>query len=588
MDVLKTMTSRPSLGLFLVVACLVVIFLPAVSLVHSFDIFWQLASGRYLIETGQFIRTDTFTLAPDAPRFQHTWLHDVLVYGIYKIAGYAGISWWKGLTVTATAATLALTARIRHAGWSPILLVLPVFFLSRGGWLERPQLWSFFCFALFLLVLELHKARAGRSIWWLLPVMAFWVNVHAGSVLAAALIIAYLVGGAGDLFLRSSPLTADRYKRLWLVTPLLFGIGALTPYPSQLWRTLLSVANYGVKVDSSTGQASGPMTALFNMDWSPTSFAVEPVFYYCMAISAVIVVLGWRRWSLIDLCLLGGLALMGLKLRRHIPFFYMGMIAILPGYLTAISDVVKERLPGRFQLMPVGVLGVAGLVLLVYFAKPAYHDYGVLQTGLRSWHYPVAASDYLRQQQLPGNIYNTYDWGGYLTWEHYPDRLVFWDGRQNSSKMFQYGWNVMAGQPDWQQILDQFDVNTIISKSCTMDTAQHYPLLDRLRESHDWSLVFQEGSSTVFVRNGSVDNEWLLKNRLNKGRIDDAILYEATLLVENDPARYVGWWEIARIQMERRRHREAFHALGRYLSYTPVRDPRAERYYRILAPLVQQ
>ncbi|TYO95046.1 hypothetical protein EDC39_1239 [Geothermobacter ehrlichii] len=67
----------------LVVAGLMLILGLAASQVRSFDIFWQLQSGRYILETRQFIHTDLFTLAADAPRFEHCWLHDVLFFRFF-------------------------------------------------------------------------------------------------------------------------------------------------------------------------------------------------------------------------------------------------------------------------------------------------------------------------------------------------------------------------------------------------------------------------------------------------------------------------------------------------------------------------
>ena len=59
----------------------------AVSEVHDFDLFWQLQSGRYILQTGSWIYRDIFTLAADAPRFEHCWLHDLIFYGAFRLGG---------------------------------------------------------------------------------------------------------------------------------------------------------------------------------------------------------------------------------------------------------------------------------------------------------------------------------------------------------------------------------------------------------------------------------------------------------------------------------------------------------------------
>ena len=42
-----------------------------------------------------------------------------------------------------------------------------------------------------------------------------------------------------------------------------------------------------------TGKVSGSATAVLNMDWTPTTFQNEPLFYYAMIASGIILLLGW-------------------------------------------------------------------------------------------------------------------------------------------------------------------------------------------------------------------------------------------------------------------------------------------------------
>jgi hypothetical protein len=230
----------------------------------------------------------------------------------------------------------------------------------------------------------------------------------------------------------------------------------------------------------------------------------------------------------------------------------------------------------------------AGLFLFLLFYRPALAESGFFHLGLRDWHYPIKATEFVRSEQLPGQLWNTYEWGGYLSWQLYPQYRVFWDGRQSSPEMFDYGMTVMRGDAGWEAILERFQVNTIVSKTCTLDSGQHYPLLDRLRSSPDWALVFADVPALVFVRRTAVSTDWLRRFELPAERIDDVTLAEARLLVEFEPRRYFGWWEIARIQVARRAYAEALPALENYLRYSPVRDPKAETLYRIIAPLQQE
>jgi hypothetical protein len=562
-------------ALSVLAAMLIAILAVAISQVHSFDVFWQLEAGKYMAQTRSFIYTDTFTLMKDVPRYEHTWLHSLILYGSWLLGGYAAISVLKGVLITMTLAVLAWTAARRGASLPAIALVLPAYILTSGGWLSRPQLWTFICFAIFVAALEHYLRHRCRHVFWLVPLALFWSNAHAGSVLAIAILAAYLVGESAQALWQKRFRCAGIGK-LAILAGAVFAAGMVSPYPSRWFNTLLQAKDLGAKVDAA-GKVSGSATAVFNMDWTPTTFQQDPVFFYAMGVVAAIMLLGWRRLRLADLCLLLGLSLMGLKLIRHIPFFYMGAIAICPAYLDAAVEPLKKRLPDLYRSVAALVILCLAAGLFAWDYRPLYRVYGAFNTGLREWHYPVEATEFLVEHKLPKNIYNTYDWGGYLAWQLYPDYLVFWDGRQNSPQMFQYGWNIMAGKPEWQQLLDQFKVNTIITRASTIDTGQRYPLLDRLALSPDWALVFNAESSMIFVRRGSVKDDWLHKYEKSKLKIQDTILSEALLMVSVNPNRYMAWWEMGLIYARRKQYANAVFALRQHLARAPMPNPAARK-----------
>lgn len=573
--------------LVLLACALLAILSVAVSVVHSFDVFWQLQSGRYMAETGSIINKDVFTLASDLPRYEHCWLHDLALYLIYLLGGYAAISVWKGIMILSTTLLLIGAAKTRGSSLTAILVVLPLLFLTAGGWLERPQLWTFLFFAWFVFCLERYRVTQGKIIYSLFPVMIFWVNAHAGAVLGILIVGAYLAGALASNLLKERKFGFPGGKRFALASVLVVIGACLTTYSTRWIHLLMNTSTQGAKI-SESGKKIGDVTKVFNMDWTPTTFAAEPVFYYAIAVAAVLLLLSFKKLEITDVFLLGGLAIMGLSLVRHVPFFYFGCLAILPRYLDSFAALFRRFLKPRWASLATLVL-LAGVVFWFWILyQPQYRVYGLFNTGLREWHYPIEATEFVREHKLPANIYNTYDWGGYMEWQLFPEYKMFWDGRQISKKMFQLGWNVMAGKPDWQQILDKFDVNTIVSRSSTIDTGQLYPLLDRLRTSEDWSLVFNSESSMVFVRRGSVPEEWLARFAKPKSKMDDTILSEARLMVSVNPGRYMAWWEMARVYLNRKQYPQAYAALRQHLARAPGPRPQAQKIFQDLTNLLQQ
>jgi hypothetical protein len=122
------MFRQPNLKV-LVPMCLLcdVLFLLASGEIIAYDTFWQLQSGKYTWQTGQFIYMDIFSLAHDAFRLGHCWLHDIFLYVSYITGGYTLIGLLKPIVITVCAALL-LTHALRQK--VDLAYALPVIALS--------------------------------------------------------------------------------------------------------------------------------------------------------------------------------------------------------------------------------------------------------------------------------------------------------------------------------------------------------------------------------------------------------------------------------------------------------------------------
>lgn len=532
--------------------------------IESFDIFWQMHSGRYLWETGNFVRFDTFSLAAAEPRWEHCWLHDLIFYATHQHLDADGISLLTGLLLTLTAAVLVWVARLRGGSVTAILLILPAFFAqTHFVWSARPQLWSYLLFAVFLLLLERHRQRPDRIIWLLLPLMMLWANLHAGAIIAFPVLLAYAVGVWLDSGLPASARETVSDRNLWLLFPGLTVATLLTPYGILPLRALF--------VTPTLGEATAQM---YNVDWRGTSYVNLPQFYWGMGLTALALIgtllvcrraatFGTSRFSFCDLLLLGGLAAMGLKMERHAPFFLMAAGAFLPRYV----EVVLAWLMRRWQGFRVGTV-LFGLFFLFYFSSALYERYGWFRTGLLPWLFPIEAADFIREHHLPKNLFNSYTSGSYLMWALYPEYLVFQDNRQNSQEFFEAGLDVAYARPDWEEILERYEVNTIVTEALAYADGWRYRLLDQLRPP-EWAPVHADRYFLVYVRASQVDPQWLSRHRLPPEAVEQTILSSARLLANHRPPRANALLEEARVLLARGEGRESIALLEQYFSVTP-------------------
>jgi hypothetical protein len=472
------------------------IFLLALRPIESFDTFWQLQSGKYIWQTGAFLYKDTFSVAAEVFRLEHCWLHDLVLYALYSLGGYVLLGLLKPLIVAACG-YLLLRENLRRGGLP--LVVLPVLTLclyaSHESWLLRPQLWTFLFGVVFMILLYRGREKGWRAWVWMAPVMLVWANMHAACIFGFALFAAFWVG---ELWKAARRQTSWRsLGSLTLCGLMTFGAAFVNPYGA-----LIPLGQLRAHLNQTTVlTGSAPAGMMGNMEWLPPTFAQVPWFYLVMALWAGTIL--WRllirRMEVAEIAYFLGFSYMGFSQIRHTT-----LVSLLAGFFLplAIGELLA-RFP-RFRAWAAG-LGrrgwIPGLALLGVLVIGAAAQ-GSLGVGLKVSEYPVAATDFLKEHQPPGNLYNAYDWGGYLMWRLYPDTLVFVDGRSDSNEHFVASSQIENAWDGWSEALDAYGINTIITRTCYYDTGAPLRLIDGLVRHPGWILVYRDEVAVVYVRRG--------------------------------------------------------------------------------------
>jgi tetratricopeptide (TPR) repeat protein len=128
----------------------------------------------------------------------------------------------------------------------------------------------------------------------------------------------------------------------------------------------------------------------------------------------------------------------------------------------------------------------------------------VFGTGL-SWWYPERAVEFLQREQLPGNVFNSYSLGGFLTWRLFPAYRDYIDSRAIpfGSQLFFRAYHLSVESPDspaWQQEAAARDINTIIVPLGRYQGMTLFPQLRSFCRSHAWRPVYIDEVSALFVR----------------------------------------------------------------------------------------
>ncbi len=409
--------------------------------ISTYDIWWHLAYGKLMAETGEIPRVDVFSYtAAGAERTDHEWGFQALVYGLYLLGDSAALIAAKALWLALVALLVYLFVR-RETGLSSAaaaLALVPFVFAGHNRYVLRPEILSL-GFAVILAAALFRRwspAATLRGLWWIPLLFVVWANVHGGLIVGIVMLALCLAGrGVERLWarLRSFPFAGDgRPSLATLLALLVLSLaGALiNPFFHRV---------YGVSFDITSLHESGVFR---NLEWLPPRWPSHWLFFVLVAASAAVVAAHWRRPCWPAVLNLAFVAFIALNYVRNLAFF--GLLA--PIYLTAMigppdgspddgqpDDGPPDGPPSWRQRLsnllpaPIATAILALLAASFLTGNPRF----VTGLGVDEHRLPVAAVDFLDTAKPSGHLLNDHPFGGYVIWRLFPDARVFIDGRDD-------------------------------------------------------------------------------------------------------------------------------------------------------------
>ena len=502
--------SALSRQLFLVLAffALTYAILAGLRTARDFDLGWQLATGRWVAQHHQIPSVDVFSYTAQG----ETWIYPVgaglVFYAAYLVGGYALISW---IGAAACCGTVALLLRGGSAVSAGIAILAVPLIAYRTA--PRADLFTVVLFAAFLSLLW-ENYRTGRApLGWLPLLMVAWVNLHFGFVSGLGLVLAYIVTelletvAGGER--RRAALRRLRNASGWLVCTALATL--VNPWGWGIYRALLRQERANAQQQYWIGEWFS-----VRLNWEVVSSSLSlrhntSAIYVLLVIAIVAGVLALLRVRFgAAILLLGSIYPAVHYVRMEAVFSCIVVVVGAPMLAWAIEDLGSRIRSYKIRLAVASapVVLLAGLALLRcfdLFTNRFYVDLNeaTFGAGLSGW-FPARAAEFVEREKLPGEVFNTYNEGGYLTWKLGPQRRVYIDGRDTlyGVQRIQRHGELLASPSDsaiWEQEVRRYNINTVILPLARNDGIQLVRLQD-FCNSTAWRPVYLDEVSVVLVR----------------------------------------------------------------------------------------
>jgi hypothetical protein len=173
---------------------LVYAFSAGLKTIAEFDLGWQMATGRWIVQHHQIPSTEVFSYTAAGQPWTYPVGAGLLFYGAFLLGGYALLS---RLAAAACAGVVALLLR-RGSAVSAALAILAVPLITSRT-TPRAEMFTVVLFAATLSLLW-QQHESGNARLWLLPVlMVAWVNLHPGFIAGLGLLGGYVMVEALDM-----------------------------------------------------------------------------------------------------------------------------------------------------------------------------------------------------------------------------------------------------------------------------------------------------------------------------------------------------------------------------------------------------
>ena len=479
------------------------------------DLWARIIAGAHFTELHSVLKNDFLSYTPTHTWYDHEWGASVFFYNAYKYFGAAGLIVLKGIMLALTLVFCFLTINLRKLNSTTPYNILYYFLmcvcaLNTVGNTIRCLLFTCLFFAAFIYILE--RARLGKNkTLILLPfIMLVWSNIHGGCISGLGILAVYAFGEF---------LNGNEWKKY--IYTLLFSIAALfiNPYGFEYVKFLFSAAS---------------MNRAYIAEWLspffPSFMYVYLKYKFCLILMLFVYLFSniknkttFANLDKTKLLVVLMMTFLSVTHIRHINFFVFTICTLLyeEFYFTynffaeKIQKTLNLKTESNSKVFSTKEVIIYCLLLLVFL--PALGNKKLIQ--ISETNCPRFAIEFVKINELKGNLFINFDWGSYAAYKLYPANLIVMDGRYEevyNPELLMEIKDFHLVQNDWKKIIRDYKTDVMILE-------KRYPVFEKILADKDWTLVFENNLTGVFVPADKVKESYLYP-------VPDSNYYDETVL----------------------------------------------------------
>jgi len=453
------------------------------------DIWWHLRTGLWILQNHDVPRDGLFSQHAKLLWVDSSWGFDLLTGVAYTVLGLRGLPILLAIFQVAIAAALFLLARGSRNNLFLAVLLVAVAQYCIAPLELRPALCSTLLLALELAVLfESRRSRDLRVLYWLPVFFIVWAHLDRQFSYGLIILTLFCTAASVEYFSRRTGVA-------W------FGTGFPTITPARLGAVLVA---------SLLATLVSPYTyRLHELVWrSATSSAIDrylrelhsmrfrqPQDYLLMLlVMMAFFTLGRRRSrAVFPVALMVFCTVISFRFQRDSWLVVVASVGVIGNaHTTSQSEEGRKTHQGISRTEKLVTTGLVVVILAAFGLRPSTRQEVLMAKVSKT--FPVVASDYIRRNRLPQPLFNSYFWGGFLTW-YLPEYPVVIDTRTD---LYGDAVNILYFQLITAKI--PLESHTDFAQAQTVLLEVHSPIAEALATLPGFRVAYRDEQAMVLIR----------------------------------------------------------------------------------------
>ena len=524
------------LALLGLVPTVAAVLLTTLGPIVSGDFWWHLRTGKWILNEGRLPIIDPFShTAGDTPWVLQEYGSQIIYAVVHGLTGFGGLKLFATLLSLALLAVVWRRARKTfERPWAALFTCLFALLFALK-WELRPHLFSILIFFWLENNLFRHKGALSmscaetpdrRRCLELFVLSMVWVQLHAEALFAPILVLAVLTGAAIS---NARGHSSGRHTLAWVGMFLCALLGTMAS-PLFLEPHHYALFGRGVPQDF-IEEWFRPWVLPGDPRFAPLTIPLFATYCATLLIGGLFTLrtlvhklgrnknqneISWER-----LAFLAGCLLFALSARR---FFWLAWFPLF--------DAAVLSLRGRANLAALSKAPALGAALFGILLFPTHYPQSAARSIVAGQAgslvdpalFPAHAANFAADAGLEGNLYNPYEWGGYLGWILRDAAPVFIDAR---TVLFEdvilERWQAERDGAYRAQVFQNRNVDLVIFKHFVDHGAGTTPWSPNSADGKMWLRAWTDSVTVVWVRRGSKNADRAIKHWKASGVIMDPV-----------------------------------------------------------------